>query len=67
MKNKLIYIVKFTGFLFLMFICVFFCFDLFVLVGFNQGGTTFEVAAIFLTTLIPLVFIYKRTNGFSSI
>ena len=67
MKKKLIYLLKFTGFLFLMFICIFFLIDLLVMVGFNQGFVTAEVAAIFLVTLIPLIFIYKRTRGFSTI
>jgi hypothetical protein len=38
-----------------------------VIVGATEGFVTVEVAAIFIFTFIPLVFIYKRTNGLSNI
>jgi|GEM_PF-3471047 len=67
MKNKLFYVLRFVGILFLTFFCAFFFYELLIPVGLTLGVVSAEVAACFIITFIPLVFIYKRTNGLSDI
>lgn len=67
MKQQLTFIFKIVGLVTLILLCGFFFFDLFVLVGFNAGYITLEVAAIFLVSLTSLIVIYRRSNGFNSL
>ena len=64
MKQKLYYALRLAGLIGLMLLCIFFFFDLFLLVGLNQGEVTFKVAGIFLMTLISLIVVYRRSKGF---
>lgn len=65
--ETVIYYSKLAGFILLCFLCLFFFFDLFVLVGFNQGMTTIQVAGILLSLLLILGIIYKKSNRFNNI
>lgn len=58
---------KLAGFILLCFLCLFFFFDLFILVGFNEGMTTIKVAGILLSLLLILGIIYKKSNRFNNI
>jgi len=65
MKHKFLIILKLTGALILMFICGFLFFDLIFLVGPNGGIATLEVAGIFVTSLLCLIIIFKKSKGFN--
>jgi hypothetical protein len=64
--KSVIYFSKLAGFMVLCFLCLFFFFDLFVLVGFNEGITTIQVAGVLLSLLLIVGIVYKKSNLFNS-